>query len=321
MIKKIIKTLFFVIFLYFLLKQISFADILLVIRTIKPFYLLLGFFIYLILQYLRSLRLMIILNLKHKNIFTLIRITIKHAFYVNVLPFRLGEVSMLGLLKKDLNRSYSEGIYSLFVSRLYDIFAIVLIGLTSSLLWSKVQQTFFIILIFLAIIGVYILAVLLPFFIDLAMIILKKMLKFKILPKKMLTYINTKSSQLNKNFNTINSIQTLNLILLSSICLWLSMYAIYFMLTAVELKTPFGLFSFAVSFAFLANIIPANVFGTFGTQEVGWAAGFILLGVTESIAVSTGIVSHFVVLFYSTLSYGLMCIFNITKIIMYNTNK
>jgi hypothetical protein len=44
-------------------------------------------------------------------------------------------------------------------------------------------------------------------------------------------------------------------------------------------------------------MIPINGFGGFGLQDMGWAAGFTVLGVQGDLAASTGLAAHMIYIF------------------------
>ena len=44
--------------------------------------------------------------------------------------------------------------------------------------------------------------------------------------------------------------------------------------------------------ASIANLLPINLIGNFGTLEAGWTSAFIVLGVPPETAAATGLASH-----------------------------
>lgn len=85
--------------------------------------------------------------------------------------------------------------------------------------------------------------------------------------------------------------------LLLSIPLWIGAYLFY-----AVLARGFGLpesvtlleAAFGSGLAMAANLLPINGFAGFGTQEMGWGAGFVALGVSRDLALSTGLGAHLV---------------------------
>ena len=60
-----------------------------------------------------------------------------------------------------------------------------------------------------------------------------------------------------------------------------------------------------VTFAALASVLPLNSFGSFGTQEAGWAAGLLLMGYPRESAIASGFATHLLTLAYMILLGGL----------------
>jgi len=44
----------------------------------------------------------------------------------------------------------------------------------------------------------------------------------------------------------------------------------------------------------LANVLPVNSFGSFGTLEAGWSGGFVLVGMSPQDAITTGFGYHLI---------------------------
>jgi hypothetical protein len=82
-----------------------------------------------------------------------------------------------------------------------------------------------------------------------------------------------------------------------SIPIWVGAYLFY-----AVLARGFGLpetitlveAAFGSGLAMAANLLPVNGFAGFGTQEMGWGAGFVALGVSRDLAVSSGFGAHVV---------------------------
>ena len=82
---------------------------------------------------------------------------------------------------------------------------------------------------------------------------------------------------------------------------WLLVFGFYALL-AREMGLPrelsFAEATFGSSLAVMFNLLPINAMAGVGTQELGWVTGFNkLLGVDESVALSTGIGCHVIQLF------------------------
>ncbi len=77
-----------------------------------------------------------------------------------------------------------------------------------------------------------------------------------------------------------------------SVPLWLGVFAFLILLArGFGLESAYGVQGsvFGAAWSLLAQMLPINVFAGAGTQELGWVVGFKLLGVSEDLALSTGL--------------------------------
>ena len=82
---------------------------------------------YLALNLFRALRFRVLLD-KHDTPWRLLLpITLYHNFLVRALPFKLGELSYIALLRSRLNYSMEEGLSSLFGARILELLIIILV--------------------------------------------------------------------------------------------------------------------------------------------------------------------------------------------------
>ena len=82
---------------------------------------------YFALNIFRALRFRILLDKSDSPWRLLIPITLYHNFLVRALPFKLGEVSYIVLLRSRLNYSMEEGVSSLFSARILELLIIIMV--------------------------------------------------------------------------------------------------------------------------------------------------------------------------------------------------
>ena len=82
---------------------------------------------YLALNLFRALRFRILLDKRDSPWRILIPITLYHNFLVRALPFKLGELSYIVLLRSRLNYTMEEGLSSLFGARILELLIIVMV--------------------------------------------------------------------------------------------------------------------------------------------------------------------------------------------------
>lgn len=302
--------------LLILLSCINIDDVIKIITNIKPIYLLAGFLLYACSYFFRALRFWILLK-GEVNLFDLLKIVCVHNMMNNLLPARTGELSYIYLLKKIHNRSIGEGIATLVVARVFDFLLIAGIFLSASILLQ-----FYIIKngMFYVIFAVIILLICVSL-----LICLMKADKIKTteLFEKMLDDDNLNETTLNNHIlskikEIINSFALIGdaglliyfKIFITTLSLWGSLYLFYFCLAiGMNLEIHFIPAVFASSFAVFSTILPIQGIGGFGTVEGGWAIGFILIGLPETVAVASGFGFHIIVLVY-TIIFGICGLFS-----------
>jgi uncharacterized membrane protein YbhN (UPF0104 family) len=67
---------------------------------------------------------------------------------------------------------------------------------------------------------------------------------------------------------------------------------------------------FGSTIAIIANALPISGIGNWGTLEVGWAAGFLLVGLSKEKAIATGFGVH-IVAFVISVVIGFICWFSL----------
>ncbi len=96
---------------------------------------------------------------------------------------------------------------------------------------------------------------------------------------------------------------------MTSVLIWACLWALaWYLLESMGHRWPPWHVVAGSAAASLANLLPFNLIGNFGTLEAGWTAAFVALGVPVDIAAATGFASHlWAVLFtaiYGALAWG-----------------
>lgn len=121
----LIVALLLIIFLIRIIDWTTFGELLL---KLSPASILAGFLIYVALNFFRALRFKALLDRDNVPIKLLFPIALAHNFLVRLLPFKLGELAYLVLLKNRLNIPVEESVSSLGGSRLLELLVIVTVG-------------------------------------------------------------------------------------------------------------------------------------------------------------------------------------------------
>ena len=297
-IKIIISTIISVLILYFLLAKIDFYDLLSSLKKISLSTIIIGFIIYFFVLFLRSLRFKLFFGnkLSVKQIFY---ITLLHNFFINVLPFRSGELSYVYLLKKK-DIAVSESINSLLIVRLFDTLIIIILLLISSIFIKDINYiTSKLTPLLIIILTILIISIIIIVYLNKQIIIfLNKIktnnIKFQKLLSKIKIIIN--------NINLIFNFKIISRLLLYSIFIWiLNYYNIYFLLNNIGINLSIIKIFFINSILLLSSTIPWSLMG-FGIFEGTLTTGLSLFNINIEQAINSSFILHFVIIFYCVIS-------------------
>jgi hypothetical protein len=292
----VVITLFFVAVLF---TQISPGDIVKILHQINPFYLITGFFLYIGCYIFRSVRFYYLLN-KEITVKDLVAVVCLHNLINVVLPSKTGELSYIYLVNKYHNRTIGEGIATLLIARIFDIISISALFLVSfAIVVHSITANMTLVYGVILVLGLFI--VLLFFFLNKSRSFLEAGLKLcsfagiektrqviLILKKGEETVFALENARTSKEYSFTT-------IFLLSLGVWGCMYA-FTALIVISMDIHAGLFAifFACTFAFMTAILPVQGIGNFGTFEAGWTVGFLSIGISPELAVSTGFSFHII---------------------------
>ncbi|MCA9913723.1 MAG: flippase-like domain-containing protein [Anaerolineae bacterium] len=118
----------------YMLSRIQWSDFAAVLGRLSPLSVTAGFIVYLLLNLFRSFRYIALLDNPELPVAKVYPISLYHNFFVRLLPFKLGEVVYIILMRNRLQVRTREGISSLFGSRLLELLVIVLVAAVSLLI-------------------------------------------------------------------------------------------------------------------------------------------------------------------------------------------
>lgn len=216
-------------------------------------------------------------------------LTFRHQFYGRIIPFKVGDLSLVYLLKSRGNVGMPEGSAVLLLLRLFDGFIILVSFLICNLAVRVPLFSSYIILGILALL--------------LGGLLVTPWLIQKITDwLKHHHYFN--KNLIKKGSDAFSQIRTLLLqavvsgrrffmLMGNSLLLWFFVYlSMHFIVVA------FGqsfLLSETIVASFLASaaaFLPINGIGGFGAVETGWVIGFTALGMNQAVALSSGMISN-----------------------------
>jgi uncharacterized protein (TIRG00374 family) len=300
-----------IVIIFVLLTQISLKDLYTLLKNIDPIWAILGSAGYLFAILLRALRYKWLIHSTDISLSKLFRISAFYHLALMVLPSKLGELSFPYLLKRSSGMNMTEGLASLIVSRVYDLFIVLMVFLFTSIGHQGFFRIhlFFVILFACLLIGL----ILIVFFymddlLKLFSTVLGRLSQW-IRPKhrKPFQWCQRKMYEMAEDFRAIKAKRAYIPLTLTSLISWIMIFwMLYAFLRGLGVEVSFLKAVFGSTFAVIANALPISGLGNWGLLEAGWAAGFMIVGLSKGRAIATGFGVHIMTFAISVL-IGFIC--------------
>jgi len=253
-------------------------DLLVALQNSIPAYLVIGTIICLCSWWLRGWRYHIILkNLSYQVSIMASTACIFVSQTVNlIVPARLGDFIRVLILKHEYNVTYSEGVSSLVVERIFDIFTVALLGAAALFFVVNVPAWFYTLIVLPLAAGVI-------FF-----ILLLFMGKFSS-ENRYIAIILTMLHEIKRASLSLKAIVVLGC---SSVVIWLlDILVCVAVVMMFQQQIPFAVIVLAIVIGNLVKAIPLTPGGV-GTYEISLAITFGLAGVDPAVATLIAIIDH-----------------------------
>ena len=276
-----------------------------------PFWAILGSTGYFLAILFRALRFKWLIHSRDIPLSELFRISVFYHLSLMVLPSKLGELSYPYLLNKISGMSITEGMASLIASRVYDFFIFLMIFLFASIGFQSFFKIhlFFVILLSAFSIG---LTLLVFFYMSNLLRFLSNLMgrisqRIGTKSSKPFQWIQRKIHEIAEDFYAIKARRTYFPVTLTSLASWITIYWMFYaFLRGFGIEISFLKVVFGSTIAVLANALPISGIGNWGTLEAGWAAGFLMVGLSKEKAIATGFGVH-IVIFVVCVVMGFIC--------------
>ena len=255
-------------------------DLVTALQLIVPGYLAIAIIICLFAWWLRGWRYHTILNsLNYAVSVTVATACIFVSQTVNlIVPARLGDFVRVFILKHEYNTTYSEGVSSLVVERVFDIVTIALLGAVSLMFVLNARSEFYII-IFVPIIACLVFFVFLLFIGE------------KLSKNRYIQIILTMVHEIKRASLSLRSIVLLGG---SSLVIWLiDILVCYTVVLMFQQNIPFAIVVLAIVIGNLVKAVPLTPGGV-GTYELSLAVTFGLAGVSPAVATLIAVIDHLI---------------------------
>ena len=281
--------------LYFLISNLDWRQLIPLFSRIYWLWLIGALICYFAGVLFRAYRWRFLVRSKKIKLSNSIGITLLYTLFCNALPFRSGELSFIYYLKKIDNISVGEGASVLFLARIFDLLVVSVIFLLTTLsLINRLPNSLYFLYYLAVVIIILVLGVIIYF---------KKIIRFlsnfmqrsRLKRFGLFGLLTSKVGEVN-NFllnGNFRQIYLTNLIL--SLIIWLSgLLFISSILQGLNIHLNFFNIVFALSLIQLISFLPIQGFFDFGTYEIGWSIGFVIIGLDKNLAIFSGFASHLV---------------------------
>jgi uncharacterized protein (TIRG00374 family) len=228
----------------------------------------------------------------------MIGITTVHNFMLRALPAKLGETSYLVLMRAR-GVPGTEALASLVVARIYDtamsvLFFVLSIFLTHTPLARSATANVLAAVVILGAAGFAVLrgSLMIRWLHALA----ERLTKAAWMPRFLMGHgTRLRMLRLETNLESLQSVRQAPLILFNTLLIWGPSFVMtWWLVDAFGHPMPFWGTVLASTLGIAATLLPVGTLGNFGTQEMGWTFGLVLIGIDRETAIATGFSTHLV---------------------------
>ena len=236
---------------------------------------------------------------------TMLSITAIHNLFLRLMPFRTGELVYGYLVKRAGTASLGKGLLGLLLLRVLDATIVVLFFTVALLvdggLWLGSRNTGLALASGAALLG-EVPVIMLPQLLRIFSRLVQKLLStFGLADHKRVQSSVTKLSNTVDDFSRLPLPSVLKLAGISAVQWLLTFGAFFAIMRAFAQPVSISQTVLGATAAVVSGFLPIGGIGSFGTQEAGWALGFVLVGLERSQAVASGFGVSLVTLSYCIL--------------------
>lgn len=281
-----------------LLRNTSPATIWQMLQFVSFEWVLLGLSFFLLSGVVRATRLLTVSCLRWRCLFPMIMVVFGLSLANQLFPMRFGELSFLYLVRQIKGVQSGLATIALITARILDVFVLLVLLLLLIVLSPNLLVAISQVYVWVSVMGLMLL-----FVGGLGIIILRhnqniqlaqeasKIDRFRWIPKK--ESINAILTDMRKGINSLSKPRRLFGVLLLSFVSWgLTLCMQYSLLVALGFGTSPDQVVLATVLASFTSMLPIGSMGSFGTLELGWAAGMMLFGMSREDAIASGFGTH-----------------------------
>ena len=273
------------------------------LREVTFVWLLIGFSLYVINYFFRSLRFKTLIHSKNIGLKDIFQVSCFHSMYNYILPARTGEFSYVYYLKRITNTPVIEGLSTLLVARLLDLITVFLfLPLVLFFLRQRISDDFIQLAVIFA--GTVLFISMFFFYFVVSgqrtMKICDRCLrKFDFARLSIWKRFREKLGEFHNSFVMIHKKRIYSRVFIFTLLVWLSVYGhFYFIIRALRVEINFWQVILLLMIMVPTRLLPVQGIGNLGTHEIGWVIAFRIFQFQQDEALLVAFNSHIILFIY-----------------------
>ena len=272
----------------FLLAQISLQTLVDLFAHVNLVGVLLGVIIYMATNVIRSLRVAYICDRPSSDTWPLLVPTLASSFGNNVLPARAGEPIFVWAAHERLGLSWGTSSAVMVIMRVFDTMLVAVIFIFSAVITGAAASSPVLGIVSVALGAMVIVTALMPW---LGRYLVQLLIWFTRLTRKpkLIQFIELEGERAVESFAQLRTPRIYAGVAITSLVIWVMVFGwIYVLIQSLGISVTLDQSILGSTFGILSKAIPFSSIGGWGAHEVGWTAGFMLIGFSKSLAISSG---------------------------------
>jgi hypothetical protein len=272
----------------FLLAQISLQTLVDLFMHVNILGVVLGAGVYMLTNVIRAWRVAQICDRPLSDTWRLLTPTLASSFGNNVLPARAGEPIFIWAAHERLSLSWGASSAVMIIMRVFDTMMVAIIFVFAAIITGAAASSLIMWVVSVALGGAVIVTALLPwlggYFVRMFVTVVRLTRR-----AKLIAFLEHEGARAADAFNQLRAPRIYAGVFLTSLAIWLLIFGWIFMLIrSLGIEVSLDQSILGSTFGILSKAVPFSSIGGWGAHEVGWTAGFMLIGFPSTLAISSG---------------------------------
>jgi uncharacterized membrane protein YbhN (UPF0104 family) len=274
--------------IFFLLSQISLQTLANLLSHVNVAGVLLGALVYMVTNVIRALRVAWICDRPLRDTGPLLVPTLASSFGNNVLPARAGEPIFIWAAHRRLGLNWGTSSAVMVIMRVFDTMLVAAIFVCAAVLTGAAGSSLVLQMFSIVLGGGVIVTALLPW---LGKYLVRPLVAVVRLTRKpsLIHFVEVEGTRAAEAFSQLRVPRVYSGVIATSLLIWVMVFCwIYLLIRSLGIEVTLEQSIIGSTFGILSKAIPFSSIGGWGAHEVGWTAGFMLVGFPSSLAISSG---------------------------------